>query len=132
MVESYTNKCHNRLFDASASAASTPAEDAAPSTFNNLAAPLSKATRRMSTFFMDKIMSPSGSRRNSSIVKSPSFGENDMSEDKDGPINSNNKKKNLVTAPSGDDQCKQYVQNMNEDENLSPTRDCSTCLDCSM
>ena len=112
----------------------TPVQESQPTlpTFNHLS--LAKPMRRMSTFLMDKVLSP-GSRRNSfSNRKNMSIDEdedNDIAKGAD--VNEVGKRCN-ETNLSDDKNCRQYVINSNGGNvSDSPTSGCcGTCLDCTL
>ena len=87
----------------------------------------------MSTFFMDKMMSPLDSRRNSAIIRKPTINEDDNhEEDNRNPLDAEPKKRRKLTVDVEEEQCKQYVYDTDEGSVESPTRGCSTCLDCTV
>ena len=87
--------------------------------------------RRMSTFFMDKVISPGSRRNSSSNRKNTSIDE--CEDDYDVTNDDPGKKCNETVLPD-DKNCKQYVLNSNEGNvSGSPTVGCcGTCLDCTM
>ena len=109
----------------------TPTQESQP-TFNHLS--FAKPMRRMSTFLMDKVLSP-GSRRNStSNRKITSIDEHNDAVNKDGCVNDELGKKINETGLYDHNNCKQYVNNSTEGNHSdSPTAGCcGTCFDCTM
>ena len=116
----------------SASIVTTPVQEPSQSTSKNLSFPLSNPMRRMSTYFMDKMMSPLGSRRNSAATRNNTVEECDFDMEKDSNPSSEAKQRRKDTLSPEDPTCKQYVQTIEEDNVKSPTQGCSTCIDCTM
>ena len=88
--------------------------------------------RRMSTFLMDKVLSP-GSRRNSfSNRKMASIDEQNDGVVKDGVVSDEIGKKYNENNISDDSNCKEYMNNFTEGNisNSPTTGCCGICFDC--
>ena len=79
---------------------------------------------------MDKIQD--GSRRNSAATRKNNVDEADADVEREVNLNDEKKKRPNVTLSPEDQNCKQYVQNIDEDSVETPTQGCSPCIECTM